>query len=136
MFKALTGAMYDQGLDVKVSIITTSTDGNKTLEINFSGFTSNLHYTTVMMYETRNISISRNYTGRIQNITSSQDTFSFLLLNVSFIDSGNFTVYEHSQEKGKTSIIVIKSSFKDSYVVARMLHVHFHNTMKDRRKDK
>ncbi|KAL3884833.1 hypothetical protein ACJMK2_024934, partial [Sinanodonta woodiana] len=83
-------------------------DEQNILEITFSGYTNKLHVTSVMLYTPmkNETDLNSNYTGRIPSVNLVKGNLSFILLNVSFIDSGNYTVVEHSLEKGKTSIIV------------------------------
>ncbi|KAL3884799.1 hypothetical protein ACJMK2_024900, partial [Sinanodonta woodiana] len=44
----------------------------------------------------------------IKDININNGSLTFLLLNVNFMDSGNYTVFEGSLEKGKRSILVTR----------------------------
>ncbi|KAL3884522.1 hypothetical protein ACJMK2_024656 [Sinanodonta woodiana] len=105
--------LYAQGESATVHINQLRKNGKKILEINFSGYASKLHVTNVMLYDTTKrhdnyISINRNYTGRITHITPNYNSLSFRLRNVTFMDSGNYTIFEDSIENGKTSILVAR----------------------------
>ncbi|KAK3590887.1 hypothetical protein CHS0354_020865 [Potamilus streckersoni] len=102
---------YNRGENVKVHMDHLELSGKNVLEIIFSGYTSKQHLTNVMIYnpvknQVENISININYTGRLQRIEINETYLSFLLLNVSFADSGNYTAIENKLVKGKTSIHV------------------------------
>ncbi|KAK3607408.1 hypothetical protein CHS0354_003039 [Potamilus streckersoni] len=104
--------IYSHGDNATVLIEKLQNDERKILDIYFNGFTKKLHYYHVMLIgpNTNNDKhISRTYAGRINNIKLENDSLSFLLLNVNFMDSGNYTVFDSSWEKGKQSIVVPRS---------------------------
>ncbi|KAL3884835.1 hypothetical protein ACJMK2_024936 [Sinanodonta woodiana] len=92
-------------------------DEQNILEITFSGYTNKLHVTNVMLCTPmkNETDLNSNYTGRIPSVKMDKGNLSFILLNVSFIDSGNYTVVEHSLEKGKTSIFVPRRTLLGDY---------------------
>ncbi|KAK3598040.1 hypothetical protein CHS0354_042408 [Potamilus streckersoni] len=111
--KELNPTISVQGDNATVSIHAHKTEGETLLEINFSGYISNEHFSNIMIYrrkkgESENISINRNYTGRIDRIEQHNDHFSFLLINVMFYDSGNYKVNVHSKLEGNTIILVAR----------------------------
>ncbi|KAL3886570.1 hypothetical protein ACJMK2_026555 [Sinanodonta woodiana] len=57
------------------------------------------------------ISINRNYTGRIESVVHNNTHFSFLLLNVMFNDSGNYTIQENANVKRITSVLVTRRKY-------------------------
>ncbi|KAK3598041.1 hypothetical protein CHS0354_042409 [Potamilus streckersoni] len=102
-----------QGNNAIVCIKELQTDINTNFEINFSGYTSNRHFTNVMLFQQENgkegtYSINSNYTGRIQRIAMNDRNFSFLLLNATFKDSGNCTLRQTTLEKGNTGVLVAR----------------------------
>ncbi|KAL3884828.1 hypothetical protein ACJMK2_024929 [Sinanodonta woodiana] len=102
---------YAEGDDVPIRIDVLHINGDEVLEINFSGFFSKQRISNVMIYYPKKIqsdseSVSTNYTGRIKHIKMDKGCFSFRLLLVSTMDSGNYTVFQNSLEKGNTSILV------------------------------
>ncbi|KAL3884816.1 hypothetical protein ACJMK2_024917 [Sinanodonta woodiana] len=105
---ALIPKIYVPSDNVTVHFDQLDIDELNILEITFSGYTNKLHVTNVMLYTPmkNETDLNSNYTGRIPCVNLDKGHLSFILLNVSFIDSGNYTVVEHSLEKGKTSIIV------------------------------
>ncbi|KAK3607403.1 hypothetical protein CHS0354_003030 [Potamilus streckersoni] len=100
-----------RGKHVTVHIDHLAIIGTDILEITFSGYNSKQQVINLMVYNpmknhTDNISVNVNYVGRIQRIEINNGSLSFLLLNVTFMDSGNYTVIQNSLEKGKTSILL------------------------------
>ncbi|KAL3884815.1 hypothetical protein ACJMK2_024916 [Sinanodonta woodiana] len=100
--------IYVPGDNVTLQFDQLDINDKNVLEVTFSGYTINMYDTNVMLYRpmTNDTDINRNYAGRIQRFKLNKDGVSFILLNVSFIDSGNYKVIENSIVKARRRIIV------------------------------
>ncbi|KAL3884832.1 hypothetical protein ACJMK2_024933, partial [Sinanodonta woodiana] len=99
--------------NVIVSLDAVQKDKTNVSEIYFCGSTSKQHFTKVMLYVTHNgsvniIDVNKNYAGRIINMNMINGSLRFVLLNVSFNDSGKFTDRINSCEKTKSTILVTR----------------------------
>ncbi|KAK3590885.1 hypothetical protein CHS0354_020863 [Potamilus streckersoni] len=108
--------IYARGENATIHICLHDIYGMSFFEINFSGYTGKQLFTNVMLYDPMKsqgdiISINKNYTGRLERIEISNVSLSFLLLSVNFMDSGNYTAFQDSMIKGKTSILIPRRQF-------------------------
>ncbi|KAK3590882.1 hypothetical protein CHS0354_020859 [Potamilus streckersoni] len=119
--------IYARGANATIHIEELEIDEKNTLEITFSGFISKQHVTNVMLYapmknQRDNISINTIYKGRIEMIKIEKSSLRFLLLNVDFVDSGNYTVAIDSQRKGATSIFVPRHRLLGNNTESMVVH--------------
>ncbi|KAL3886562.1 hypothetical protein ACJMK2_026547 [Sinanodonta woodiana] len=98
-----------QGYNGTINIDMPKSDLETLLEINFYGYSSKQHFSNIFLYingQNGSISINSNYTGRIERVENNSGQLSFLLLNVMFNDSGNYTIKKKFNVKETTCVLV------------------------------
>ncbi|KAL3884785.1 hypothetical protein ACJMK2_024886 [Sinanodonta woodiana] len=105
--------IYKKGDNATVFIKNISADGWNSLDIYFTALTQKLQDIHIIIIapntnKKNHIEVSRNYSGRIIDINMKNESLKFLLLNVNYMDSGNYTVFDGKIEKGKCSILVTR----------------------------
>ncbi|KAL3884766.1 hypothetical protein ACJMK2_024870, partial [Sinanodonta woodiana] len=105
--------IYKKGDNAIVFIKNISADGWNSLDIYFTALTQKLQDIHIIIIapntnKKNHIEVSRKYSGRIIDINMKNGSLKFLLLNVNYMDSGNYTVFDGRIEKGKCSILVTR----------------------------
>ncbi|KAL3884788.1 hypothetical protein ACJMK2_024889 [Sinanodonta woodiana] len=105
--------IYKKGDNATVFIKNISADGWNSLDIYFTALTQKLQDIHIIIIapntnKKNHMEVSRNYSGRIIDINMKNESLKFLLLNVNYMDSGNYTVFDGKIEKGKCSILVTR----------------------------